>query len=117
MRMMKVVRYQIIHMISVRNGLMSAAGSMTVVPTVGIAGMVRRAGGRIPTAHVQSMVVHVVSVRLMQMTVVQVVHVPVVFDCGMATTGVVRVGVSFMNLVIFRHFYRSLPRCITRAGM
>lgn len=82
---------------------MSASLAMTVSLSVLVAGMARCAGGRIPAAHVQSMVVHVVTVRLMQMAVVQVIDVPVVHDCGMAAIVAMCVRMSFVSLMICRH--------------
>jgi len=98
-----MVCHQIIHMASVRNGLMSASRAVTVLLTVRIAGMVWCTCGGILAVHFQLMVVHVGAVRPMQMAVVQVVHVSVVFDCGMAAIGAVYVRMPFMNLVICRH--------------
>ena len=103
MRMVKMAGYQVIHMVSVRNGFVSASGAMTVFLGVGIAGMVGCAGSGILRRHFQTMFIGVVLVRLMQMTVVQVVGVPVVYDRGMAATSAVCVRVSFVNLMIGRH--------------
>lgn len=103
MGIVKMVSRQVVHMVSMRNSLMSASSAMTVFLTVRTAGMVWRTGGRILAVHVQSMIVHVVPVQPMQMAVVQVVHVPVVFDRGMAAVGTMGVGVPFMNVMICRH--------------
>lgn len=94
---------EVIYVVPVGNRLVPASHPMTVFLIVRIAGVIRSAGGRIPAAYVQSMVVHMVLVGPMQMTFVQIVHVLVVFNRGMAATGLVRVGMPFMSLVISRH--------------
>ncbi len=52
------------------------------------------------------MLVDVVSVRIMQMPVMQVVNVILMFDRGVAATGSVGVIVAFVN-VAFRHSFTS----------
>ena len=66
---------EVIYVVPVGNRLVPASHPMTVFLIVRIAGVIRSAGGRIPAAYVQSMVVHMVLVGPMQMTFVQIVHV------------------------------------------
>ena len=103
---------QVIHMVSVRNGFVSASRAMTVFFTVGVAGMLRRAGSGILGIHLEAMLIRVALVGPMHVAVVQVVGVAVVFDCGMAATGAMGMSMYLMNLMIGRHDDSPLMYCV-----
>lgn len=83
-RMMKVAAHEIVHVISVRNGLVSTSGAVLVICAVGGARVARRAVRRIRRAHSHSVFVHVVGMGVMEVAVVQVVGVVFVTDGQMA---------------------------------
>lgn len=81
---------------------MTATWTMYVVRFVCAALMVCRASIRVRQVDVQCVFVDMVTMRMMQMAVVQIVDVVTVFDCGMPTilsmlvimVGVVRLSAS-----------------------
>ncbi|WP_199731518.1 hypothetical protein [Paraburkholderia sp. RAU2J] len=77
-RMMQVTVDKIINVIAVRHRFVAAAGSVDVTRLVAAA--VRRTLIRIGCAHFELMFVHMITVRVMQVTVVQIVDVIVMPD-------------------------------------
>jgi hypothetical protein len=83
---------QVVHVVAVRNGLMAAA-------VVAAAAGHRLAAGRIGHRDGNGVLVIVPLVRVMQVAIVQIVHMPVVFDLEVPTVGAVDVGVVGMDVV------------------
>ena len=97
MRMMEMALHKVINMIAMRDRFMSAAGSMNMPLLVACAvwsalvGIVRR--------HPNHMFIHMILVRMVQMTLVKIVHVTVVLHRGVPATSPVLVWMSVMNFV------------------
>jgi len=77
-RVMQVSINKIINMITVRNGRMAAVGAMNVLPVVAF--RAQRAFVGIDITNRDDVFVHVATMRMMQMAVVKVIHVPVMHD-------------------------------------
>jgi hypothetical protein len=92
MMMMQSAVHDIIHMVAVRNGFVAAARSVLVSRPVAPA-EVRRAAVRILRRYVEPVLVIVIAVWVVQVPVMQIVHVSVVADGRMAARGTVPVGV------------------------
>lgn len=104
MGMMEVPVDEVVDVVPMRNGLVSATRSMLVTGVVTRAGMIRSAGGGIGRADLEHMLVDVIAVRLMQVAVMQVVHVIAMFDCDVAAAGAVNMGMPFMDSMFVRHW-------------
>jgi hypothetical protein len=87
-------------MIAVRHGLVAAARTVLVAPLMAAAIVVRRAGVGIAGAHLDHMLVEMVIVRVMQVAVVEIVHVIAVPYRGVAAARTVLVWVVVMDLVL-----------------
>ena len=85
-----------------RDGRMAATGTMLMTDLVRVTAMLRRTGIRVDGADFQSMLVHMAVMRVMQVTVVQVVHMAVVLNGDVAAIRAVLVDVSLVNNV-FAH--------------
>jgi hypothetical protein len=99
-RMVQMPGDQVVDMISVRYGLVSATGPMSVRRIVGTTSMGWRAKSRVRCADGDCVLVHAILLRVVQMAVVKVVNVPVVIHGSMATAGAVLVCVIGVRLVI-----------------
>ena len=80
--MMQSAINQIIHVIAVRNGCVAAVGAMNVLLVVAF--RPERAFVGIRGTDGDGVLVHVVAVRMMQMAVVKIIHVPIVHDGDMS---------------------------------
>jgi hypothetical protein len=78
--MMQVAGDEIIGVITVRNRLVSTSGTVPVIRIVAIALVVRRTCRRVLRADGEHVLVHMVRVRVVQMSVVKIVRVAVVHD-------------------------------------
>ena len=76
--MMQVSVNQVINVIAMRNGSVTAIGTMNVLPVVAF--RTERAFVGIRGADGDGVFVHMVAVRMMQMAVVKIIHVPIVHD-------------------------------------
>ena len=93
-RMMQVSINEIINMITVRNGGVAAVGAMNVLFVVAF--RAQRAFVGIDVTDRDDVFIHVVAVRMMQMAVMKIIHVPLVhngdvpavFAVNMRMTGV-----------------------------
>lgn len=84
---------QIIDMVAVRNGLMTATFPMNMART----GIERNAGIRVGFIYRQGVFVVMAVVLVVQMAVVQIVDMAVMFDGGMTAAAAVNMGVVVMN--------------------
>jgi hypothetical protein len=103
MGVMKVPIDKIIDVVTVRHRLMTASGSMLVACVVTCARMGGRTVGRIGGVHFQLVLVDVVPMRMVQVTVVKIVNMPIVLDGRMATTIPVRVIVIRVCIACVSH--------------
>lgn len=102
-RVMEVPVDEIVDVIAMRDGFMTAASAMPVSGVVAGAGVARRAGSRIGAAHFDHVLIDMIAVRLMQVAVVKIVYVIAVLDGDMATARSVNMRVALMDLVFLRH--------------
>lgn len=105
-RMMQVSLHQIIYMIPVRYGLVSTALAMNMAGLMSPADMACRAGCRICRRHFKRVFVKVTFMRMMQMPVMQVIHVALMQDRRVAAVRAVYVRMVFVY--VMRHIL-SLP--------
>jgi hypothetical protein len=90
----------VVPMIAVRNGLMSARVAVRMRLIVFAAGVTALAVLRICARDAESVLVDVLIVHVVQVTIVQVVDVIVVTDGRVAAARAVRVRVCFVGLVV-----------------
>lgn len=95
---------QIVNMITVRHRWMTAAGAVNVVRGVRSAGVLRCASGGIGRRDGKHMLIHMSAMRMVEMTIVEIVDVPVVQYRHMAALGsVLVVMVVVMVLIALGH--------------
>jgi hypothetical protein len=99
-RVMQVAVDQIVDMIAVRHGFVTAARPVLVAPRVSAAIMIRRAFVGIAAAYVDRMFVEVVVMRVMEVTVMEIVDMVAVPDRGVAAARPVLVRMVMMDLVL-----------------
>lgn len=87
MGMMKAAVDEVIDVIAMRDGLMPTPRSMHMTRFVARRTVFRCATLRVLLAHLDDVLVHVVSVWMMQMAIVQVVNVIVMLHRDMAAVG------------------------------
>jgi hypothetical protein len=97
MRMMQSAINQIIHVVAVRNGGMAAVGTVNVFPIMAFRS--QRAFVGVDVADGNGVFVHMVTMRMMQMTVVKIVHVSLVHDGDVPAVFAVDVGMVRMSFV------------------
>jgi hypothetical protein len=101
-RMVQVAVDEIVDVIPVRHCFMAASWSVNVARVV--AATARRALVRIFGAHFELMLVYMIAVRMMQMTVMQIINVIVVLDRSMSTVrAMLMVVMSVMWFVAGAH--------------
>jgi len=82
-RMVKMPIYKIVDVIAVRHRLVSTTRAMYVIRIVSLASMCRRAAGRVGVANLQGVLFDLaVRADVMEVTIVQVVHVVAVLQAG-----------------------------------
>ncbi len=91
MLVMQVAGYDVVDVVSVRNCLVAAVGAVAVSLLVRAAGMLGRAIARIPVRHADPMFIDVVTLNVMQMTVVQIIGMAIVPDGRVAASWAVLV--------------------------
>ena len=89
-RMVQMAVHQIIQVVAVRNGGVAAVGSVNMFPVVAFRS--QRAFVRVDVADGNGVFIHMVAVRMVQMAVVEIIHVPLVHDGDMPATLAVDVG-------------------------
>jgi len=81
MRMMKVAIHEVIDVVTVRNGRMSAAWPVDMIGRMGAASVTRRAGVGIGRADAESMLLDgPIRQRMVQVSVMEIVDMPFVID-------------------------------------
>lgn len=102
MWVVQVAGDEIVHMIPVGNGFMTAAGSVDVAGVMTRTAMSRGARCRVLVTNLDDMLIKVVAVRRVQMAIVQVIHMVCMFHSGVATTGAMDMRMFGMN-AMFAH--------------
>ena len=87
--------HQVVNVITVGDCLMPATGAMDVAVCMG--GTVCAAAG-VAIADINAVLVHMITVGMMQVAIVQVINMIAVFYCNMATAGAVFVIMILMNV-------------------
>ncbi|HEV3203952.1 MAG TPA: hypothetical protein VGY77_06205 [Gemmataceae bacterium] len=80
MRVVQVPIYQVIRVISMRHGFMTAPRSMLVILRMAPTIMVRRACRRIARIHPQLVLLHPFAPHVMQMPIVHIINVAIVLN-------------------------------------
>jgi hypothetical protein len=99
-RPVKMAVDEVVDVIAVRHGLVPAVRSVNVTALVAAAVVLRRAAVRMLSIDGDRMLVDVVAVRVVEMSVVQVVDMPLVIDGGVAASWAVVVIVLVVHQVI-----------------
>ena len=97
-RVVQMVRHQVIHMFAVRHLRMAAVWTMYMRFRMPGAGVLWRAGSSIGGGRRQSMFVHMVAMNVMEVAVMQVIDVSFMLDPQVTATWTMLVAVSDMNL-------------------
>ncbi len=117
MRVMEVPTHQIINVIAVRRAFVSAVRAMSMLATVPFAVMGGRAFVRVGAAHRESMFINVVVMHVTQMTIMQIVGVPVVAYSHVPARGTVRVTMGCVRCALsFLHissFLTGMPNTLS----
>ena len=89
-RMMQVSVHQIVHMIAMRDGGVAAVGAMNMLLVVAFRTECTLVG--IHGTDGDGVFVHVVAVRMMQMAVVKIIHMPAMHDGNVSAIFAMDVG-------------------------
>ena len=100
MRMMQVSIDQIIDVIAMRHGFVSAARPMHVSGVMPRAAVLRRAGIGIGRGHLDHMLVDMIAMGMMQMAVMEVVHVTAMLHGRVPATGAMDMRMVGMRRVL-----------------
>ena len=103
MRVVQVAVDQIVDMIPMRHRFMTAARAMNVTGPVAFAGMARGAGRRIRRVHGHRMLIHMITMRVIQMAVMQVIDMITVMDSRVTASGAMGVNMCAVMLVLTGH--------------
>ncbi len=98
-RMMEMPIDEVIHVVAVRHGRMAAFRAVDMLNRVCGAFVVRRAGGGVRVRNFQHMLVHVIAVRMVDVAVVEVIHVVRMFDRRMPAALAMNMRVPAMDFV------------------
>jgi hypothetical protein len=107
MRVMQVIADHVVDVVAVRHGHMPAGLAVLVIASVIAALMPGRAAIRMLLVDREHVLVDVVLMRMVQVTIVQVVHVIAVADGRMATARPVDVRMVPVNRMVARHASQS----------
>ncbi|WP_437895063.1 hypothetical protein [Sorangium sp. So ce124] len=114
-RMVQVRADEVIEMIAVGHGLMAAACPVRVRLLVVGACMARRARVRVLLADREHVLIEVIAVRMMQVSIVQVIDVVLMTQRLMSTSLPMNMGVRFMCLVVV-HRLASFPSMLASSS-
>jgi len=96
----EVAANQVVDMVAVGDGLMSAVGTMNVVGLVALALVLRGAAVGVGVARRDRMLVHMVSMGVVEVAVMEVVEVPLVAHCRVPAACPMLVIVSLVESVL-----------------
>jgi hypothetical protein len=104
-RMVQMAIHQVINMVAMRHGFVAAIGTVSVGLLIGGAALVWRTFLRIRRSHLNLMVIHMITVSVMQVAIVKIISVAVVFHGGVPAVWAMHVAVSpWVLLVSVSHF-------------
>ena len=95
-RVMQVILDEVINVISVWNRLVAAVRAMNVILVVRSAVVVMSAVGRIGAAHVNPVLVDMITLNIMQMPVVKIIDMAIVLHRRMTAGRTMSVAVAFV---------------------
>jgi hypothetical protein len=101
--------HQVVDMVAMGNGGMTAARPVHMVGGVGTTGMTGYTVSRVFAANIECVLVDVVPVGMVQVTIVQVVNVAIVLDGDVPTVGTVGVIVVCVHCAVI-HGHDQRPR-------
>lgn len=108
-RMMEVAVHEVVNMVAMRDGRVSAIGAVNMLRLVFGGGKSRRAFVGVRGIDGNSMFIYVVAMRMMKMAIVKVIYMPFVFDGGMAASGCVHMRMTRVGCTnIFAHIFAFL---------
>lgn len=109
---------EIVDVVAMWDGFVAATGAMNVSSVMSGAAVIGSATIWVFVAYVDPMLVHMIRVRMVKMTVVEVIHVVAVPDGNMATTGSMRVGVvGVMRKIASGHLEVLSLKSVVFAGV
>jgi hypothetical protein len=114
-RVVEMSIHQVINMVAMGHRVMAAAWAVAVLLIVGAALMVRRAPVVVGSSHFDDMLIDMPLMGMMEMPVVQVVHMISMLDGDMPAVGAVAVGMILMDqMVVVGH--DCSPCCLSQCG-
>jgi len=114
MGMMKVAIDQVIDVVAVRYGLVPASRTMNVARIMAAAIVVGRTLIRVFRADFERVFVHMIAMRMVQMSIMQIIDMVAMPDGGMSAVGaMLMVVMGVMGFVAGAHAYapRIIPGC------
>jgi hypothetical protein len=109
--MVQVAIHQVINMVPMRYGFVTAIGAVSVSLLMGGATVVWRAFLRIRPGHVNLMVVHMIAVSVMQVAIVKIICVAIVFHGGVPAVWTMHMVVSPRVLLMsVSHCFQSFRK-------
>jgi len=96
MRMVQMSADQIIGMVAMEHLLMTAGRSIDMVGLVGSALVIGSAAVCVRFAYLQLVLIHLIAVKMMKMTVVNIIGVTLMLNGGVSAIRTMRMGVFFL---------------------
>ena len=109
--MMQMASHQVVHVVCMRNCFMAAAFAVLVGRVMAAAGVSIGAGLRVGCGGIQGMLIHMAFVKGVKVSVVEIVNMVGVLDCGVAATVAVLVGMVLVNCMRAAHLLLSFRGC------
>jgi hypothetical protein len=109
MRMMQMPVHKIVHMITVRNRFMATVRSVDMARLMAPTLVFRRTGIGIRRRYLDHMLIHMITVDMVKMAVMDIVHMTVVLNRRMSATRAVLVRVVFVNRAVACRTHRLVP--------
>lgn len=103
--------HQVVDVVAVGNGRVSAVGTVHVIGVVTAAAMTVGAGFWVGATDLDAMFVYMIAVGMMQMSVVEVVDMSVVLDGDVAAVGAVDMIVFGVLVAVAHGFLAAKPLC------
>jgi hypothetical protein len=98
MRVMEVTGDAVIDVITVRNGLVTTPRAMDMTHIVTAAAVAGRAAVRVFARDFDNVLVHMSLMRVVQVTIMEIIHMPVMAHRGVATIRAMLMGVAGVNI-------------------
>jgi len=102
-RMMQVAIHHVVHVIAVRNLLMTAVGTVNMARRMSAAIVLWGALVRVVSAGADPVIINVTVVYIVHVAIVKVIGMPIVANSGVAAIRTVRMGVLFVRITSSRH--------------